>query len=273
MANASQPAQEPEKKILGITSKTAPIYISIISLFVSVSGVFVSYHNQSIPKIANDRVSGRIMPKFRFVSFHPPQDSIDKEFARIRGAGKGQGNTVTPNTIRLLNMFVKVQNIGDEAIDAFRVETKTTEVSVVMANDDKNKFASPFQTWRIGQSDSDEFKPPQVLSPGKIATIRLGKGIVSQVMKAPVAGNGKKEQFSVIEIRVFAKLFGVENAYGPEERGDSARIRINWLPDDYTKEAWTKFLNEYDTKVEIEDSQRGILPPLERVDKRAKSGK
>jgi hypothetical protein len=163
----------------------------------------------------------------------------------------------SPDSIAKINPQIHMQNVGDEPIEAVKVETRL----VMLTHKDKDG-----KWWSARQDELQQFNQLEPLlvkkiQPNDINYVPFGRGIVSLLKDAPVRGREDQEHFAQIEVRLFGRLV---QAAGFDEAQDPAVqfLYYSWTPKDFREADCKAFLDKYNPSVTRGGRSGNMLPIL-----------
>lgn len=204
---------------------------------------------QTLSQKTYDRAAGRVGAKFVVERVEPTFDDVPRDL-KVRSPLKTEEVRLgSLADLRRVNVRVILRNVGDEAIEALRVETKLSLVAFHVPNLGEKEWVA-LRPWVLKNADRDDIAPGRKIMPGQRVAVQIARGLLPQLLHAQSNGPRDKDHFGQCEIRFYGRLVGT-SGFDDAERQAVVMMNFIWDPRGFPAEECKKFLADTQTEVQF----------------------
>jgi hypothetical protein len=191
-----------------------------------------------------DRAVGNIRAKLELVESLPGPRDVPPDLQKVSPiTGQNELTLGQVEDFLRVNPRVVVKNVGDEPIDGIRVETRAVFSFIDMVGQPEARQKAPVP-WVLDEVAREDYLLGEKLMPGKVAEIRITKGLLSQMAQLQARDREDRLHYARFQVRCMAKLVG-GTAYDGAKDQKAFSFRIVWLPKGFSDAKCKKILEEF----------------------------
>jgi hypothetical protein len=199
---------------------------------------------KSLSQRTYDRAAGKVRAKFNIAFVRPIPEELPKDMVRIGPLGKTSVVLRSPDWISKIEPRLQIHYVGDEPIDAVKVEARIT----FLCYKEKNGNWQPVHQSEVQQFANEEPSVGKKINTQEFHNVPFGRAIVSLLMATPTQGREEQEHYAQVELRVFGRL--VDGKAFDEAQEPAVRLlSYVWMPKDFKDSECKEFLKKYNPVV------------------------
>jgi hypothetical protein len=189
-----------------------------------------------------DRAAGKVTAKLAVEAVSPAYEQISQRFKFRSPLGTDEVRVTSLEQLHSLSPRITVKNVGDEAIEGIRVETKLVLAAFPGAGPTPDKQWATISPWTLlKESEQEDFTPSKKLLPGQTTTVPFLRGLVAQMIQAQAIDHTPNDHYGRIEIKYYGRLVGA-TSYDEGVRGATILMKFVWAPEGFSDEKCKAFL-------------------------------
>ena len=220
---------------------------------VSKASLDVSKNSLDVSRATLDRATGKVAPKVEFAEFWPlPTDFRDDQKVEFADTKEKRPYYKDANALVLLAPMLTMNNVGEEPIDAVRIETAFRE-GMIDSRGEKFDSANPPADWYkadtpviLRKTEKDEHILTKQWKPGDSIQISLLKGMLGQMAQVQSKVRTNRVHYARLEFSVSARLTG-STAFHSD--GNKGWYMVAWLPSGFPEEECKRILDNYQPRI------------------------
>lgn len=215
-----------------------------LALIVAIAAGLGTLYNSSTSRKTYDRTSGQVRARIEVVATLPGPTQVPPQLQKVSPITKQ--NELTLGEVEdffRVNPRVVLKNVGDEPIDAIRLETRSAFTFIDMLGEPEERQRQP-TPWVLEEAARDDYPLTEKLKPGKSVEVGMIRGLLSQMAQLQARDREDRPHYARFEVRCLAKLVGA-TAYDGMDEYRVLAVRVVWYPKGFPDEKCKRLLAEF----------------------------